>query len=344
MTFDIKATDPYGTHIPSPIPNPTGPGDEPIPLPSLQDRYPDMTPVQIGSRKIQHVMRRHLNGVEPRVRRWLYATWNASRQAIKYQELRDAVTTGQMPVSWIIQWQKNYVDLVNEQLIPQWRKTAEHAVKDLERVAAEEGFEFVGKLTLERLSDWIAFRGGDLIVALSDAQHRAIRGVLHRFTLGPDAVGSRELGRILRPMIGLTPAQARAVANLRSSLAEQVRAGELTRRQMDHFTGNYAGRLHRIRAERIARTETSFAYNMGMLQRMREETNSGNVRGVVVKEFLTADDEKVCPHCGPLDGETIELEQTFPGATRKLPNLLTPPLHPGCRCAIVYQILRPDDA
>ncbi len=68
------------------------------------------------------------------------------------------------------------------------------------------------------------------------------------------------------------------------------------------------------RMEVIARTEVVRAHNQGRIKFHREV-------GVQKLEWMTMEDERVCPVCGPLDGKT------FP--TDKFPPI---PRHPQCRC------------
>jgi SPP1 gp7 family putative phage head morphogenesis protein len=71
------------------------------------------------------------------------------------------------------------------------------------------------------------------------------------------------------------------------------------------------------RMETIARTETLRAHNQGQRKFYR-------LVGVESLEWLTAEDERVCPVCGPLDGKVFP-EAKFPAQ----------PSHPNCRCGSV---------
>lgn len=76
------------------------------------------------------------------------------------------------------------------------------------------------------------------------------------------------------------------------------------------------------RAMLIAQTETTRAYAEGTLRGYRAS-------GVVeMKEWLTANDELVCPVCGGLHARRVALDAEFPGLVG------VPPAHPGCRCRI----------
>ncbi len=74
------------------------------------------------------------------------------------------------------------------------------------------------------------------------------------------------------------------------------------------------------RATLIARTETLRAHNEGRKVFYRDV-------GIQKVKWLTAQDERTCPECAPLDGKIFKIDDA-PG----------PPCHPGCRCALVSVI------
>ncbi|WP_434565151.1 phage minor head protein [Thermoanaerobacterium thermosaccharolyticum] len=331
-----RKTDPYGRDIPSAIPRPdvVSPG-EIVPGYNPPGIPPWLKPIPINTRNTQEVLRGYLNANEPKIARWLYSTWNAEREAIKYQELRNAVRDHEMPLEWILQWQQDYSRFVVEVLDPEWRKAIQSAgTKMGENIEAYAGRPFGFTPTGRRIEEWIQTWGSELAVALFDSQHQAMRAILRYYTVD-NPVSPDELGRILRPVIGLTPKQAEAVRRFRENLI----AEGLPLKKVEHQILNYAGYLHRFRALRIARTELSFSYNYGQLEAIRQAQEQGYFRGEVVKTWMTAEDERTCDFCGPLDGQMIGLEETFPGLTKKLPNVLAPPAHPMCRCTIGYQVL-----
>lgn len=339
MTTHETKSDPYGSGTPSPLQNPTSlPAGEFVPSPGFPDggipAY--LKPININTRDLEEVMRGHLNATEPRVQKWLYSTWNANRDAVKYQEIRNALRDGQMDPKWLRAWQEQYAELITNEIAPQWEKTMLTASGELvsTKVAKDLGLETldVGRTEIRR---WIAQRGGELIVNLSERQFKATRLLLEHYTLD-NPVSGDELARIIRPTIGLTPKQAGAVQKFR----DQLVAEGLPQKTIDHRVGNYTSWLHRIRATRIARTELAFAYNNGIFRTVTQAVDDGILTRPVVKKFQTGRDEDVCPHCGPMHNAIIGLKQTFPGATRKLPNLFMPPLHPSCRCYVDFVVLR----
>ncbi len=98
--------------------------------------------------------------------------------------------------------------------------------------------------------------------------------------------------------------------------------------------------IARKRAVLIARTETIWAFNEGAVIAYKQ---SGVVNSV---EWLTAEDERVCQWCDPMDGRTQTLGQNFfqmgdefegrDGGTLRFnaEPIEHPPLHPQCRCSL----------
>lgn len=87
-------------------------------------------------------------------------------------------------------------------------------------------------------------------------------------------------------------------------------------------------RYAHYRALMVARTEVHIGYETA--RRMEAERASRALRVRIVATWETADDEVVCPICGPLDGETIDAGGVFSHGEP------SPPAHPNCRCTIVY--------
>jgi SPP1 gp7 family putative phage head morphogenesis protein len=78
------------------------------------------------------------------------------------------------------------------------------------------------------------------------------------------------------------------------------------------------------RAQTIAVTEVTRAYAQGNMAAWRE---SGVTQG---KEWSTAEDELVCPLCGPLADVVVDLDADFPNGGGS-----GPPRHTRCRCWVV---------
>lgn len=102
-----------------------------------------------------------------------------------------------------------------------------------------------------------------------------------------------------------------------------------------------------VRADRVAKTESFRIANYATREAWRQ---TGVVNTV---QWYTAEDERVCPFCGPMNGKTVAIDKGFfeEGETIEgedadgnpvsmevsYSDVQNPPLHPNCRCYI-----RPD--
>jgi SPP1 gp7 family putative phage head morphogenesis protein len=75
----------------------------------------------------------------------------------------------------------------------------------------------------------------------------------------------------------------------------------------------------KVRAEMIAATEVTRAFAEGNVEVWKASGVVGK------KEWFTAEDELVCPICGPLAGTMVGLEEGFA-------EVGNPPAHVNCRC------------
>ena len=93
----------------------------------------------------------------------------------------------------------------------------------------------------------------------------------------------------------------------------------------------YAGKQHRYRAESIVLTENAFAYNRGAHMGVSQSIADGYM-GRCEMVWTTAGTNRVCGRC-------MELKDTVVGYTDQS-GVTIPPLHPRCRCAIMYREVR----
>jgi SPP1 gp7 family putative phage head morphogenesis protein len=123
---------------------------------------------------------------------------------------------------------------------------------------------------------------------------------------------------------------------VQNSVARWYENGE----HLDALTKDLKPIFGKRRARLIAMTETTHSAAQGTL---RGYEASGVVKAMI---WMTANDEKVCPYCGSLDGQTVGLQGNFsdalpPDLQAKLSGrtFKTPPAHPGCRCRIGAEVI-----
>ena len=90
----------------------------------------------------------------------------------------------------------------------------------------------------------------------------------------------------------------------------------------------YAGKQHRERADMIVNTELAFAYNRGADIGIKRAIKDGFM-GKCEMVWTTAGTNRVCPRC-------LALKDKVVGHTDE-DGVTLPPLHPRCRCAIMYR-------
>lgn len=148
----------------------------------------------------------------------------------------------------------------------------------------------------------------NMVTAVTDETKRAINQVIRKGI--EEGKGRLAIGRELRPKVGLSQQMIGWSANREESLLAR---GDLSRKQVDDRIAAYERKLHRIRNETIARTESARAMNEGQLQ--------GFTEAGVEKVFWFALFDR-CPVCDPHDGEEFTI-RTSRGVL---------PFHPRCRC------------
>ena len=146
-----------------------------------------------------------------------------------------------------------------------------------------------------------------MVTAVTDETRRAINLVIRNGI--EQGKGRLAIGRLLRPKVGLSEQMLQWSANRE----EQLLIDGFSRAQVDKKIAAYDRKLHRIRNETIARTESARAMNEGQRQGFEE----AGVETVIW--FALADR---CPICDPHDGEEY--------TTRNASGVL--PFHPRCRC------------
>ena len=178
------------------------------------------------------------------------------------------------------------------------------------------------------------FSTGRTVTGLTPEQTaRRLFGLLAETAAVP-ITGADYAGRILPYTNGLFPRWAIAVDRSMNSYANRlanqgVEAEEIIRRTEKHGE-RYGNKLRRSRARMIARTETAFAQNRGMVDVMLQTQNDGLVGAGTQKEWVTGPTD-VCNICTPLGGTRVPLKQSFSWQGGRGDY---PPAHPNCRCTV----------
>ena len=259
-----------------------------------------------------------LNGSEPA--KFLareVQTWGE----FSYEELEAAILEGHLDE--LIDWQSRYAEVVNSILSPLWVKALEESAKKASK----------GKIILSDSDDfvkaWLKSRGGNLITNLLEESKRAVANVLLKWQA--EKLNPRVMAQQIRPLIGLNSRQTLANAAYReklyNKLLETLPPSKAALRA-DKAAIRYASKQHRFRAETIVHTELAFAYNRGAHEGITRSIKAGYMNRCAMV-WSTAGVIRTCGRCLELNGKIV-------GYTDES-GVTLPPLHPRCRCAIIYK-------
>lgn len=260
-----------------------------------------------------------LNGGE--LAKWLareVKTWGE----FSYEDLEAAIEDGRL--NELLDWQERYSSVVNEFMAPAWLKAIEVASRKVTR----------GKIILSDSDDdvrtWLATHGAQLVTRLSNESRKAIANVLLKWTT--ELLQPKVMAQQIRPLIGLNERQTLANANYREKIYQRLLGNGMPPSKAairaDKAAIRYASKQHRDRAETIVNTELAFAYNRGAHMGVCQSIARGYMKRCAMV-WSTAGTNRVCGRC-------LELGGTVVGYTDEVAVQL-PPLHPRCRCAIIYR-------
>lgn len=174
--------------------------------------------------------------------------------------------------------------------------------------------------------EWARRYAARLVEGLTNETKRAMADAIAEFIRLQ--IPPEEGARMLRQMLGLTQQYARAVVNYQNDLRVRGIDPALIQRKADE----YSRRLLNHRARMVARTETMRALQEGQRQGYTQAVEQGVLLpNRTRRQWVTANDERVCEVCGPMDGALTTLEQ--PWDTPAGPLDKPTDSHPQCRCS-----------
>lgn len=276
--------------------------------------------------EVLRLLRAFLDENEPGLVRFLVNTWRSQGQAITYKEIREAILSGDIDPKWLEDWMQDYAKLVDKVMRPAWEKAIEAGFVS----RAQQFPAFYFNPMADGIRAWATNHAAEFVTNVSTTQIEGLRAVIQKAAVLED-MSVDELARVIRPMVGLTKQDA--AANLR--YFEKLRANGVYPKRARDLAIRDAARRHRSRAYTIARTELATGYNTGAHEATKEAQAKGYL-GEMDKVWSAADDERMCPYCGNMDGKRIAMDEEFEGISSSWSTRLHPPAHPGCRCGVLY--------
>ena len=179
-------------------------------------------------------------------------------------------------------------------------------------------------------------RAGQLITSIDEQTRIAVNRIItEAFNNQIDVMTTAQR---IKSVVGLHSNYADAVVKFEKREFDRLvkagfKEGEAKIRARNNADA-YAERLKEVRATTIARTEIQIAQNEGRYEGWKQAAQNGYVDPASSKTWVIARDERTCPICLELDGETVGLYGTFSNGMER------PVAHPNCRCTMV---LNPPD-
>lgn len=282
------------------------------------------------SDKLNERLEQLLNKKKPGLVRLYARLWKGQQNDITYQELREMILTGEVDSAVMERWYNDYSQFVTTHLMPVWKEMMETAGDPIHNRHPL----FVFDPNTPEIAAYVADHAAELISTATAHQVQAIKALVNRATVLQDMTVD-ELAMAIRPTIGLYKDQAVAnlsfFRNVKQTLLEnnphmRVSTAE---KWAKNAAVKYAERQQRYRAQMIARSELSFAYNNGEYNAVRQAFSQGYI-GRTRRRWVTADEDRACSRCRELDGVEVEMDEEFPNGGR------VPPDHPHCRCVVNY--------
>ena len=220
----------------------------------------------------------------PQVTNWLAKIFKDQQNSITYAELEKAAAAGFE--NEIRKWQEEYAKFVNEKLNPLWLFSIQQGAKHF-----SEKYQNIFYDSDRFVKDWLNKHAAEFVTNINAETRQAIKSIL---AYGQDnGMSVKEIAKMIRPTIGLNVRQAAANLNYQNTVRENLLKNNprMTQAKAEEKAQSaalkYASKQHRQRAEMIAHTELSFAYNRGAHESVRQAMSNG-LMGRCEKVWTTA--------------------------------------------------------
>jgi type IV pilus biogenesis protein CpaD/CtpE len=195
--------------------------------------------------------------------------------------------------------------------------------------------------TSSRVRSYLQSEIGTLITEMTKESQAVVRRMILDAQI--NETSASRLIRDLKRNIGLRSDQYRALSNYTNNLRKNT---DLKASRVTELSNQYRDRLLGQRASLIADTESMVAANFGFQEGYNQAADQGLIdRNRTTKEWVVTPDDRLCPTCAPMSGNTIPLNSSWIVTIYQENSLGTVPkgqkivnipnrIHPRCRCAM----------
>ena len=271
--------------------------------------------ISVSNQTLESAVNRGIRELRPRLKE----LWRNQSRAVDEDVVGNIIahSVGVMVNGWSAETAK----VINQHYVPLaqalWKTAVLEIDKEVSRQKAIDNY-LLSRNYANGLR-WIAARGAKLVTEIVESQRVALQHIL----LQPLTSGSsiEAMTEVIRGSVGLTTSQVMALARVRANLEAQ----NLAEGRVSKLVERYREQMLNYRAERIARTESSFVVHAAQDDVIRESVLTGELPHDIHRVWMTTQSDRMCEDCAARDGEVIGLESDD-----------LPPLHPNCMCTVVY--------
>ena len=192
-------------------------------------------------------------------------------------------------------------------------------------------------LATEAAVAFIERQGASAVVGITTSTQAGIQELIARGLR--DQIAPVEVAQRIGKLAGLTPRQVTAVENFRAATFKRLvpvpeALTPSVQRVIDQEVDRYRKRQLLLRGRGIAETETQTAIRAGEEAFYDQGIREGAIEAEnVIRTWRTVGDDRVCPICFPLHGQSVPFNQEFQTSAGPMRG---PPAHNRCRCYIQY--------
>ena len=213
---------------------------------------------------------------EPQLARIVARFTRDLSNAVTYAQIRHALLSGEVDEAWLQKLRVAYSEFILTTIAPQWELAV---LAGAERGQFPESFVF--DPTQAAIREWAETRAADLVVDIEDQQRMAIRKLV-KHALDSDGMSVDQLAMVIRPIVGLYPAQVVANARyydlVRRTLIKNHPQTPIERLENRARTAaaRYAESQHRARGCDDRSNRTGHGLQRGPISRGRASGRSGH--------------------------------------------------------------------
>jgi len=302
-----------------------------------------MPDVRISPENIEKDFIEAQEKAESKVLAALFALWISQAHLFNAEEVSKSIEAGRISQGLADELTESWQEFVSGRLLVEQNALADVGSDKIIAGITAAGFAApVSQEFSQKINSYFDIRGGQFVSDMSTQQRMSIDRMLAYVS---DNVPAKSAANYVKGAVGMTDRMtAFAIKKRQSIVAKNLLDGMSAEEadavadgaMVDYIDGRIAHR-----AKIISRTETAKAFNEAQHLAVGALAVAIGVSHRAIKKiWLTEQDERVCPICGPLEGQVVGYQEKFGSITTVAYETVVPPIHAFCRCTVYYTVER----